>query len=741
MRQRDVFFDRSSRTCTILAMSLIAHVAVPRPLWTLFDYLLPDESPMPRPGARVRVPFGSSELIGLIVEISQGSQDTDGLKSILEVIDVEPVLQGDVLDLIRWAAGYYHHPPGDALFSAIPVALRKGHQPRPIELRYWRLSRAFEESPIPARAARQRAAIEHLRGAGDALSHEALIAAGIGANVIRDLVKKGLVEAAPAPPLQPTAVAASPFELTEEQRTVTSVARSALGRFECLLVDGVTGSGKTEIYLQLIESVLAAGRQTLVLIPEIALTPQTLERFTQRFGVAAVYHSGLSEHERLQTWLQCRSGQAKVLIGTRSAIFVPFAALGLIVVDEEHDGSFKQQDGFRYSARDLAIKRAQLLDIPLLMGTATPALETLYNAQRGRYQHLRLIARPGAAKATRIKLVDIRGLTLDDGLSAPLRAAIASHLGHGNQVLLFINRRGYSPSYLCTRCGWCAGCPRCESRLTLHQTPVGLRCHHCGYASPLPKQCPECGHVSLRAVGIGTQRSEQGVARAFPDVPVIRIDSDTTRSARTMASHLEMIGRGEPAVLVGTQMLAKGHHFPRVTLVGVINADAGFASPDFRAPEHTAQLIIQVAGRAGRAERPGEVWIQTFNPENPQLRALVEHGYAGFAAAELAQRAAAGLPPMRAMALLKADGIDVERTLACLRTLVEAVRDRAAVEVLGPAQAPLSRRARRYRCQTALMATNRSTLGRALDEVIAANGSSRFPGVRWSIDVDPYDLF
>ena len=722
-------------------MSLIVRVAVPRPLWTLFDYSLPDASEVPRPGARVRVPFGSTELIGLAVEVVEQHPGTASLKPILEVVDAEPTLQADLLELVQWATAYYHHPPGDALFSAIPTALRSGRSIKPLRRHHWRLRGAADATALPARAQRLRAAIETLRAAGGCASQESLVAAGVDARVLKTLAAKGMIEAAERPTEAAYAPRESHLQLTDEQQGAVAAVRAALTRFECLLLDGVTGSGKTEVYLQVIDTVLARGGQALVLIPEIALTPQTLERFTQRFGGAAVYHSGLSERERAETWEQCRRGITRVLIGTRSAIFVPFASLGLIVIDEEHDGSFKQQDGFRYSARDLAIKRAQLLGIPLLMGTATPALETLHNARRGRYRHLRLTARPGAATDTTIRLVDIRGLTLDDGLSAPLRSAIATHLEHGNQVLLFINRRGYSPSFLCTRCGWCAGCPRCESRLTLHQSPPGLRCHHCGFGAALPPRCPECGHPALRGIGIGTQRSEQGVARAFPNVPVIRIDRDTTRSARTMASHLEMIARGEPAVLVGTQMLAKGHHFPRVTLVGVLNADAGFASPDFRAPEHTAQLIIQVAGRAGREERPGEVWIQTYNPDNPLLQALVQHGYEGFASTELAHRAAAGLPPMRAMALLKADGVDIERTLACLRTLVDVMTDHTRIEVLGPTPAPLARRARRHRCQTALIANDRITLGAALDAMIAAHGQSRFSGVRWSIDVDPYDMF
>jgi len=707
----------------------------------LFDYLLPDAWPIPQSGSRVRVPFGATELIGIAVATLEPAESSTDLKCIREVVDTEPILRSDVFELIRWAADYYHHPPGEALFAALPIALRKGQQLQPLLQRFWRLRLSDAEAPLPNRAVRQLAALTHLRSRGGWTSHESLTAAGVDARTLNGLADKCLIEAAGPPPSPPFAAVAPDFALTDEQLAACDAARAALGRFECLLLDGVTGSGKTEIYLQTIESVLARGEQALVLIPEIALTPQTLDRFTLRLGSAAVYHSGLTERERAQAWQQCRTGQARVLIGTRSAIFVPFLSLGLIVVDEEHDGSFKQQDGFRYSARDLAVKRAQLLRIPLLMGTATPALETLYNARRGRYRHLRLIARPGAAHATSIRLVDIRGLSLEHGLSAPLSNAIARHLADGNQVLLFINRRGYSPSYLCTRCGWCAGCPRCESRLTLHQTPSRLRCHHCGLDAPLPARCPACGHESLRPVGIGTQRSEQGVAQTFPNVPVLRIDRDTTRSARTMAAHLELIGRGEPAILVGTQMLAKGHHFPRVTLVGVLNADAGFASADFRAPEHTAQLIIQVAGRAGRAEHPGEVWIQTFNPNSPLLKALVEQGYEGFAAAELAQRAAAGLPPLRAMALLKADGVDMARTQACLTTLTESLVGRSGLEVLGPVPAPLARRARRYRSQTVLLATDRANLGSALDEMIARHGQGRFAGVRWSIDVDPYDMF
>ncbi len=718
---------------------MIVRVAIPRPLWSLFDYTVPGHLAEPAPGARVRVPFGTAELVGIVVETVVDADPGIELKTLAEVVDDEPVVQADILQLLRWAAAYYHHPFGDALFSALPAALRQGQQLQPLLQRFWRISDGAANVDL-ARAPRQRDAFNALVAAGGWASHETLLEAGVTARLLAILHEKGVIEAAPPPPARAATSAGPDFELTDEQRDATDAISTALGGFACLLLDGVTGSGKTEVYLQAIARAIERGEQALVLIPEIALTPQTLARFSQRFGSACVYHSGLTERERARAWQQCRSGGAHVLIGTRSAIFVPFSKLGLIVVDEEHDGSFKQQDGFRYSARDLAVKRAQLLDIPLLMGTATPALESLHNAQRGRYRRLTLTTRPGAATATAIRLLDIRGLHLDDGLSAPLRSAVGTALADGNQVLLFINRRGFSPAFLCTSCGWSADCARCDSRLTLHQMPPGLRCHHCGYAQPLPARCPDCARPALTAVGVGTQRSEAGIARMFPDVPVLRIDRDTTRSAARMAAHLETIRRGDPAVLVGTQMLAKGHHFPRVTLVGVLNADAGFANADFRAPEHTAQLIIQVAGRAGRAERSGEVLIQTFNPDNPALRALVSEGYAGFAATELEQRAAARLPPYRAMALLNADGTTMERALACLSALGERLRS-SPVEVLGPIPAPLARRARRFRCQTVLLADHRANLGAALALLTGTHSPTRFAGVRWSIDVDPYDMF
>jgi primosomal protein N' (replication factor Y) len=504
-----------------------------------------------------------------------------------------------------------------------------------------------------------------------------------------------------------------------------------------VLLDGITGSGKTEVYLRFIAEVLNAGRQVLVLVPEIALTPQTLARFEARFGDAAVMHSNLSDNARLQAWLKVRNGEARILIGTRSAVLTPFADLGLIVVDEEHDASFKQTDGLRYSARDLAVKRARDLDIPLILGSATPSFESLHNALSGRYRHVLLTERAGGATLPEYQLIDIRGHSLDGGLSEDLIRAIGAHLEAGGQALVFLNRRGFAPSMVCGHCQWQARCPGCELPMTMHQRPPALICHHCGRRQGLPETCPDCGHNALIAVGSGTQRCEDVLSERFPDVPVYRIDRDTTRSQQRLEAQLEAIGNGQPAVLVGTQMLAKGHHFPDVTLVAVVNADGGFMSPDFRAPERTAQLIVQVAGRAGRAERAGTVIIQTYQPDSPLLTTLIRDGYRAFARQELESRAVAELPPHTPMALLRAEAVQGEDARRWLEVLAGYLGP--GLSVYGPAPALMPRVADRQRFQLMLTAASRRALHQALLPLKNLDDTPR--GVRWSLDVDPYDTY
>jgi primosomal protein N' (replication factor Y) len=474
------------------------------------------------------------------------------------------------------------------------------------------------------------------------------------------------------------------------------------------------------------------------LVPEIALTPQTLARFEKRFGQVGIMHSALTDKQRLQTWLRCRDGELNILIGTRSAVFTPFKRLELIIVDEEHDSSYKQQEGLRYSARDLTAKRAHSLGIPLVLGSATPSLESLYNVSRQRYSRLKLPSRAGGASMPSYHLVDLRGLTLHEGFSRTLIDVIRRHLANEGQVLVYLNRRGFAPTLLCRSCGWQYQCSDCDAKLTLHRAPDQMICHHCLLKFEVPKECGHCGQSDLLPVGLGTQRAEDAVEAIFPDVPVYRVDRDTTRTNRQLGEQLDKINQGAPCIMVGTQMLAKGHHFPSVTLVVVLNADSGFLSPDFRAPERTAQLIVQVAGRAGRAERSGEVWIQSYQPDNPVLKRLIDEGYTGFAEAELKTREDAGLPPILPMAMLRAESQDGRMALDflqnCKRSLNNMGQNR--VEVMGPIPAPMARVANRYRYQLMLIAPNRSHLHQLLQGL----GRPKAPAqLRWSIDVDPYD--
>jgi len=722
----------------------VVRIAIPKPLPQLFDYALPEGQPVPSPGARVRVPFGRQRLTGVCVAVDPDDPHPEP-KELTAVLDGENPFGTELFQLALWMAEYYQHPLGEVLDALLPAAARRGlpldsaYQPPRIPT--WALT---EPSPSPGKARRQQQLVDHLQHRGGHAPAAALQDAGFSAAVIRGAAAKGIIVRRDAVLPAATVDPQDRLTLNPQQQTVLATLSERLDRFSPTLLEGVTGSGKTEIYLRLIETVLAHGQQVLVLVPEIALTPQTLARFQRRFGNATALHSGMTDAQRLQAWLGCRAGDVGILVGTRSAVLTPFRRLGLIVVDEEHDGSFKQQDGLRYSARDVAVKRAQGLGIPLLLGSATPSFESLTNAWSGRYAHLRLTERAGGASMPTFRLLDIRGHSLADGISDTLAGGIRQHLERGGQTLLFLNRRGFAPSYLCTACGWLATCSHCEMRLTLHRQPAGLVCHHCGQRSAVPSACPDCGAGNLLGVGLGTQRTEAGLERMFPDYPVLRIDRDTARSQRRLAAQFETIHSGRPALLVGTQMLAKGHHFPNVTLVGVINADSGFLSADFRAPERTAQLIIQVAGRAGRAERPGEVWIQTYQPDNPTLQSLIHEGYEGFARRELEHRRQAGLPPYRPMALLRAEGPVPEPARAFLDELRQTLRAATSghaggLEVLGPVTAPVHRVANRFRFQLMVLADSRRVLHDALRPIAFLQPESR--QVRWSLDIDPYDAY
>ncbi len=725
-------------------MTKTIRVAVPGPFPEPLDYLVPLRTPLPPRGSRVRVPLGRRELVAVVTAAPTTSNlPSDRLRAIITVLDDEPLLDEETTSLIEWAAHYYHHPPGDAYLAALPVRLRQGQPAEPAIESAWAITaegRGINPHALERRAPRQAALLEALQAEGSLSTARLAGFDGDARGALQRLVERGLASLTQAPDygLILGRGEASNLTLNEEQVEAARAIQPGPGH-EVVLIDGVTGSGKTEVYLDAIARALTQGLQTLIIVPEIGLTPQLVRRFQQRLsGRIAVLHSGLGDGERLNAWLAARAGEADVIIGTRSAAFVPLPRPGLIVIDEEHDASLKQQEGFRYSARDLAVLRAHRLDIPVVLGSATPSLESLENVRRGRYTCCRLRQRAGEARPPVIQLLDMRGQPTQDGLSRPLVEQIQRHLQANGQVLLFLNRRGFAPTLICHECGWLAECDRCDARYTYHRGRRRLQCHHCDRDRPVPHHCPSCGSVDLRPLGLGTERIETALQAAFPDTPPARIDRDSTRRRGSFERQMEAARRGETRLLLGTQMLAKGHHLPAVTLVAIIDADQGLFGADFRAPERLAQLVVQVAGRAGRAERAGEVAIQTHHPEHPLLQMLVHGGYPAFAEAALAEREAAGLPPARAMALLRAEATSREAPQAFLKSaLAEAPHD-PRVERLGPYPAPMERRAGRYRAQVMLQSDLRAPLQNLLTQWLPALGSlPEARRVRWSIDVDP----
>jgi primosomal protein N' (replication factor Y) len=717
-------------------------------LYRSFDYKLPAAVQLPVPGTRVLVPFGRQQLVGIVLACKPRSEvPLARLRAVRQILDTQPVFDSHLLQLLSWAARYYHHPIGETLATALPLTLRAARPAVEPDTRVWALTAlGSRQSPgTPSRAPRQAEVLDTLRAHPRGVAREALAAP---MSVLRALKTRGwITQVEPEPGAaarQPEPGGTGPALTAAQQRALDEV-RSVGDRYACFLLEGVTGSGKTEVYLQLIAPLLAAGRQTLVLVPEIGLTPQLIERFRERFQVpVGVLHSGLSDGQRLQAWQQTATGRTALILGTRSAIFTPLKNPGLVIVDEEHDGSFKQQDGLRYSARDLAVWRAHQLNVPIILGSATPSLESLYNVRTGRYRHLELPQRAGDALHPRIRLLDLRGQTLRELLSDSLLQAMRAHLARGGQALLFLNRRGYAPVLLCHACGWVAGCGRCDARMTVHQRRGELCCHHCGSQRPVDHYCPACGSSELLGIGEGTERIEQALGELFPQYPVLRIDRDTTRRKGALEDALETAQSGRAKILLGTQMLAKGHHFPDVTLVAILDADQGLFSTDFRAGERMAQLIIQVAGRAGRADKPGEVLIQTHHPDHPLLLQLVAQGYPAFAAAALREREDMLLPPYASLALLRAEAPRVEHPRAFLDeacTLATTLRGES-VQLWGPVSAPMERRGGRYRAQLLVQAAQRSELQRLLTSWVpqldALKSARR---VRWSIDVDPIDTY
>jgi primosomal protein N' (replication factor Y) len=729
----------------------ILSIALPIPKRQLFDYLY-EGTPLPV-GVRVCVSFGPRKLIGVVWGVSEKSDwDISKLKSIETVIDDSPIFNTSLIKLCSWLAQYYKHPIGDVIQTAMPVALRKGESCLAKPIQYWTLSDVGLSADLStlSRAPKQRTLIQLLHNQ-DVIKSKAR--ADFGATAIKSLVEKDLIKSIEKAPStvstwqQDLIIQDKPIANVEQAIAISCI-EAKLNQYGCFLLDGITGSGKTEVYLQAIEQVLKQGEQVLILVPEIGLTPQTVHRFKYRFGIdVGILHSGLNNNERLQVWQQSGNGQLGIIIGTRSAIFTPMLKPGLLIVDEEHDSSYKQQDGLRYHARDLAVMRAREEKIPLVLGSATPALETLNNALTGKYQHLKLNRRAGNASLATQHIFDIRQQPLRFGVAQGMLDRISQHLQQGSQVMLFINRRGYAPALMCHQCGFVEHCKRCDKPFTVHKQLYKLQCHHCGSAKSIPKSCQQCQSNELTSMGVGTEQLEQGLASHFPQYSSIRIDSDSARGKNKLDNMLSSINNNEHQILIGTQILSKGHHFPNVTLVLILDVDGALFSGDYRAAEHLAQLITQLAGRAGRAEKPGEMWLQTHDPGHPLLQDLINNGYAHFAQYALLERQHANLPPYTFQALFKAqalsarDAFDFLQQISQLFSAANAVGIKDNVFCVGPIPALMEKRQGQYRMQLLLQSPLRSSLqnaiGQKIKQIETLNLTSK---IRWSLDIDPQDF-
>ena len=726
----------------------IVRVALAVPLPRFFDYLYPPDL-TPIVGGRVLVPFGSQKRVGIVVDLPASSDVAkEKLKPIIDVLDAESLFNSTTWDWLAWSANYYRAALGDVLFQALPVKLRNGESAVKNNRTFWRITdlgkQALESGELK-RAKKQIEALNLLLTQDLEKGNNEISSAIWSALKGKDYVEEIIVPTEQKSWQQ--ALGDEPLVNLDNRLTLNKQQALAFSQllfqegFNVWLLEGVTGSGKTEIYLQYIEEVLKKGKQVLVLVPEIGLTPQTVRRFQARFNVEIdVLHSNLNDTQRLNVWERARTGQSAIVIGTRSALFTQFSDLGLIILDEEHDGSFKQQDGWRYHARDLGIVLAQKLNIPILLGSATPSLESVNNVQNGKYHHLVLSKRAGNATALRQFVIDLKHQRIQNGLSEPLLQRMQEHLEKGNQVLLFLNRRGFAPVLLCHECGWIDECHHCEKPYTYHQHQRVLRCHHCGAQKTVPMQCSHCGSTHLVTTGLGTEQLEETLKARFPQYNIARIDRDSTARKGKLEGYLEDIQQGKSQILIGTQMLAKGHHFPNVTLVALVNVDNALFSLDFRAEERLAQLYVQVAGRSGRAEKQGEVVLQTHYPDHPLLTTLLEKGYQAFAEETLKLRYNMGLPPFSFQALFKAQCRHSEEAENALSQLASFFYEQKieGLQVLGPIPAPFSKKAGQYRWQLLLQHASRKQLQAALSryspELIKSSQ------VRLILDVDPLDL-
>ncbi|MDB4837052.1 primosomal protein N' [Marinomonas sp.] len=730
-------------------------VALPVPMRTLFDYKVPKAIAMRhalKPGMRVKVPFGKSSRLGVIVSLSDHSDwDEAQVKPLTSLKDESPVIDQELMALCVWAARYYHHPIGDVVFHALPVLLRKGENAE-FRTENWWLTTEIGQDCDPnslKKAPRQKDFLVAVQQHPNGLSQHAASVLDLSSAAGKNLEEKGLLRREPRSfnkagerHAHQTQV---PPSLNREQAMALEELLDSRHHFNVALLDGITGSGKTEVFLRLIEQSITEGKQILVMVPEIGLTPQTLKRFEIRFNTDIILmHSNMSDRERLDAWLLAASGHAKIIIGTRSAAFIPAPNLGLIVIDEEHDTSYKQHEGFRYHARDLAVKRAQNLDIPVLLASATPSYESLMNALQKRFAWLKLRQRAGNAFIPQMERVDLRGKTLVHGFSEQALTSMKLCIERKEQVLVFLNRRGYAPTLMCHGCGWIAACDHCDVNLTVHKRSNKLHCHHCDAQKYLIHTCPECESEELFTVGEGTEQIETQLHTLFKDTPILRIDRDSTQRKSAMEKLTQKILEHDQAILIGTQMLAKGHHFPNVTLVIIMDADAGLFSSDFRGMERTAQLITQVAGRAGRAKKPGHVLLQTYHPEHAAIECLCNLGYEHFAVDGLAERKSLSLPPFYHQVIIRAESSNEQEAMQLLAAMRNDLEPYLAKEVylVGPYAAIIVRKAGQHRALISIKSPQRGLLHQATQMMTQwLEQSTRQHKIRFAIDVDPLETY
>ena len=724
-------------------------VAVPVYLYDCFDYSLTAEQyHQAEVGARVAVSFGRQNVVGVIVEKLTDEKPLDlgfKLKAITELLDDSAILDAKVLSLLTWSAQYYQFPIGEVMHAALPSFLRQG-KPYNLLARMWKLIDDHAEDKLK-RSEKQQDAYKILKLHPTGTSENILNLAGIETATLKALEKKQITQCIlEAQDFKPQAMTLAQMPLTpndEQKRAIQNILK-VRHSYHAFLLDGLTGSGKTEVYLQVMQEVLKQGKQVLVLVPEIGLTPQTVSRFQSRFHChIALLHSGLNDSKRLQAWQSAQTGKASIVIGTRSAIYTPLPHLGLIVLDEEHDLSFKQQEGFRYHARDVALYRAHLENCPIILGSATPSIDSYALVEQGKMTRLELDQRAGVAVMPKMHVIDLKVAQKQNGISQQLIHEVQKRLDKKEQVLIFLNRRGYAPVLICESCGWQAKCPHCDANFTVHRQPYQhLHCHHCGTIHRMPEHCPQCQHSELKPIGLGTAKVEENLQALFPNFDVIRVDRDSTSRVGSWQKIYNKIQKSEPIILLGTQMLAKGHHFPYVTLVAILDIDSGLLSVDFRATERTAQLIIQVAGRAGRGEKKGEVYLQTLRPDHPLLNTLLESGYRSFAKQTLKERKAAWMPPYRYAALLRCESKDQELNQRFLQEHAQALRQASenSIDIWGPIPAPMERKAGRYQAHMVLLSKDRARMHFYIRQWWQNVWHNKPHGMKLSLDIDPQEL-